>query len=116
MSSYKELAIYEKSYEMSLLVHKLTASFPRHELYEIGSQMRRAAISIPLNIAEGYGRKYYQNDFKHFLITALGSCNEIQVLLEMTKDLGYIQEEYAELKEAYDHLSRQIAKFIQAMK
>lgn len=116
MSGYKELAIYQKSYDTSLRIHRLTVTFPKHETYELGSQMRRAAISIPLNIAEGYGRKIHQNDFKSFLINALGSCNEVQVLLEMVKDLGYIDQEYNELKEIYDHLSRQISKFIQAMK
>ena len=116
MSGYKELAIYQKSYDGALQIHKLTATFPKHELYELGSQMRRAAMSIPLNIAEGYGRKVHQNDFKNFLKNALGSCNEMQVLLDMIKDLGYIDKEYDELKELYDYTSRQIARFIQAMK
>lgn len=66
MSGYKNLAVYKTSYEAALQIHKLTQSFPQHELYEIGSQLRRAAISIPLNIAEGYGRKTYQKDFKNF--------------------------------------------------
>ena len=115
MSGYKELAIYRKSYEGALRIHKLTATFPKHELYEIGSQMRRAAMSIPLNIAEGYGRKLHQNDFKNFLKNALGSCNEMQVLLDMSKDLGYIDKDYDELQETYDHISRQIVRFIQAI-
>ncbi len=116
MSGYKGLEIYQRSYKGALQVHKLTVIFPKHEMYELGSQMRRAAMSIPLNIAEGYGRKIHQNDFKNFLINALGSCNEMQVLLDMVKDLGYINSEYIELRETYDHISRQIAKFIQAMK
>ena len=117
MSGYKDLAIYQKSYENALIMHKLTNTFPKHETYELSSQMRRAAISIPLNIAEGYGRKIHQNDFKNFLVVALGSCNEVNVLLDMISDLGYIaNDEYVKLKDSYDHLGRQITKFIQAMK
>ena len=115
MSGYKDLAIYQKSYDTSLRIHRVTLTFPKHETYELGSQMRRAAISVPLNIAEGYGRKIHQNDFKSFLINALGSCNEMQVLLEMVRDLGYITQEYDEFVDVYDHLGRQITKFIQAM-
>ena len=63
----------------------MTLEFPKHELYELGSQMRRAATSIPLNIAEGYGRKSTAADFKAFLRIALGSCNEVMVLIEMIK-------------------------------
>ena len=117
MSGYKDLAIYKRAYESALRIHKTTSTFPKHEMYELGSQMRRAAMSIPLNIAEGYGRKIHQNDFKSFLLIALGSCNEVDVLLDMVKDLGYIDlDQYTELKDSYDHLGRQITKFIQAMK
>ena len=115
MSGYKDLGIYQKSYEGFLRIHKVTCTFPKHEQYELGSQMRRAAMSIPLNIAEGYGRKSRQNDFKSFLINALGSSNEVMVLLDMAKDLGYINEEYDKLRDMYDHISRQLMKFIQSM-
>lgn len=69
--SYRKLEIYHRSYKMALDIHKLTMTFPRHELYEIGSQLRRAAISIVLNIAEGYGRRKYLLDFRKFLITVV---------------------------------------------
>ncbi|MEW6696546.1 MAG: four helix bundle protein [Bacillota bacterium] len=111
--SYRKLQIYNKGYQLSLDIHRLTMTFPRHEPYEIGSQLRRAAISIPLNIAEGYGRKDYKQDYKKFLITAQGSSNEVVVLLEMIKDLGYVAEEnYTYLREAYIYLGRQLNKLI----
>lgn len=95
----------------------MSLEFPKHELYELGSQLRRAATSIPLNIAEGYGRRGTSGEFKQFLRTALGSCNEVMVLLEMIKDLGYLEAtKYQELNEEYDHLARQIYRLIESWK
>ena len=95
----------------------MTLEFPKHELYELGSQMRRAATSVPLNIAEGYGRRSSSNDFKSFLRVALGSCNEVMVLLEMIKDLGYMEEsKYQEFNEMYDHIARQLFRLIGSWK
>ena len=116
IQSYHDLEVYKRSYGLALRVHKISLQFPRHEMYEIGSQLRRAAISILLNIAEGYGRKKHVNDFKNFLINALGSCNEVSVLIEMVKDLVYNIPEYEELNEEYDHLGRQLNKLIQTWK
>ena len=115
--SYKDFEVYKKSYETALRLHQITLKFPKHELMEIGGQLRRAAISIPLNIAEGYGRKSSVADFKNFLRMALGSCNEVMVLLEMTKDLGYMNNAmYQELNEAYDHIARQLFRLIKNWK
>ena len=115
IKSYRDLEVYKRSYKLALEMHKITQEFPRHEMYELGSQLRRAAISIPLNIAEGYGRKAYSKSFAAFLLNALGSCNEMEVLLEMIKDLEYLAEEkYEKYKEEYDHLGRQLNKLIQS--
>jgi four helix bundle protein len=115
--SYENLEVYKLAYELAIKVHKLTIKFPKHETYEIGSQMRRAAVSIVLNIAEGYGRKEHQQDLKNFLITAVGSCNETTVLLKMVRDLGYMgEEESKEILESYEQLGRQISGFIKAIK
>jgi four helix bundle protein len=112
--SYKDLIVYQKSYELALEIHKITLTFPAFEKYELGSQLRRSAVSIPLNIAEGYGRKSYSKHFTQFLTNALGSSNETAVLLHLSMDLGYItKEKYNELSEKYDHLGRQINRLIQ---
>ena len=109
IQSYKDLMVYQKSYELALLVHKMTQDFPLHEKYELASQLRRATTSIPLNIAEGYAKRSYEKDFKRALIIALGSCNEVLVILDMVQDLGYIEEvQHQELTEEYDHLARQL--------
>ncbi|ABO48953.1 S23 ribosomal protein [Desulforamulus reducens MI-1] len=116
IKDYHDLEVYKRGYKLALQIHKTTKGFPQHELYEIGSQIRRATVSIPLNIAEGYGRKNYVDDFKRFLINALGSCNEVAVLLDMIKDLGYISDQYEGFKEEYDYLGRQLNKLIQTWK
>ena len=115
--SYKDLEIYKDSYHLHLQVHKISQKYPDYERYEIGAQLRRASMSVPLNIAEGYGKKSSELDFKRFLRMAMGSCNEIQVLLEMSKDLDYITEnEHKELSSKYDVLGRRINTLIQKWK
>ena len=106
--------VYKRSYRLALEVHQVAQQMPKYERFELASQLRRAAASIPLNIAEGYGRKESEAEFKHFLRNSLGSCNEVQVLLDMISDLSYIgQECYQELKSEYDVLGKQLNILIQ---
>jgi len=70
--NYKELKVWEKSYQLCLEVYRITQEFPKTEIYGLISQMRRAALSIPSNIAEGYGRKTL-SDYLRFLTIAYGS-------------------------------------------
>ena len=113
--SYEDLEVYKRGYQLALQIHKLTQSFPGHEKYELGSQLRRAAVSIPLNIAEGYGRKKSAAEFKHFVRMALGSCNEVIVLLKLARDLQYVTGKEG-LEEQYDILGKQLYKLIVAWK
>ena len=109
MAGYEELRVYQDSYKLALEVHKLSQEFPSQERYELGSQLRRAAVSIALNIAEGYGRRDAAGEFQHFLRTALGSCNEVVVLLDMAHDLGYLDSVlHEELKERYTSVGKQV--------
>lgn len=114
IASYKELRVYQKSYHLALQVHQRTLNFPDFERYELGSQLRRAAISIPLNIAEGYGKKSSTADFKRFLLMTQGSKDEVKVLIEISKDLGYIEENiFQSIYGAYDELGKQLYAMIQ---
>ena len=70
---YKDIKVYQISYKLALIIHQMSSKFPKHETYEIGAQIRRAALSIPLNIAEGYGKKQSAKEFKRYLNIALGS-------------------------------------------
>ena len=115
--SYRDLRIYQRSYAAALEVHRLTLKFPTFERSELGSQLRRASSSIPINIAEGYGRKKSASDFKRFLIIALGSCDETSVLLDFSRDLNYLDEEtHALLKEKYEEIGKGLTKTIQIWK
>ena len=90
---YTDLMVYQRSYALTLEIYEVTKAFPREELFGLTSQMKRAAFSIPLNIAEGYGKRESVKEFKRFLMMALGSSDEMHVILELTKDLGYISKE-----------------------
>jgi four helix bundle protein len=87
--SYQKLDIWQRSYRLFLDCHKLSLTLPAVEKYAMADQLRRAALSIPLNIAEGYGHKEYQRDYVRFLVIALGSKEEVCVLLQACEDLGY---------------------------
>lgn len=87
IKSYEDLEVYQEGYQLVLEVYRLAEIFPERERFGITSQLKRAAISVPLNIAEGYGRKAREAEFKHFLRNSLGSTNEVIVLLKLVKDL-----------------------------
>ena len=109
IKTYRDLRVYQLSYQLGKEVHQESLKFPKHEQYELGTQLRRATISIPLNIAEGYGKKRSTADFKRFILIAIGSCNEVSVLLDFSKDFGYLNEsKYKKFFEAYDQLGRQL--------
>ena len=118
IKGYKDLEVYQVSYKLALIVHQITTGkFPKHETYEIGAQLRRAVISIPLNIAEGYGKKQSPKEFKRFLSMALGSCNEVNVLIDFSKDLGYINDiTYKKIYEQYDILGKRLYTLIERWK
>ena len=97
MSTYKELAVWQKSYSLVLFIYKISKKFPREKLYGLSSQMRRASISIPSNISEG-SKRSSNKDFCQFLRIAQGSGAELETQLLLTKDLNYISDkEYAEI-------------------
>ncbi len=111
--SYKDLKVYNKSYEMCIKVYKYAMSLPKEESYCLSSQMKRASMSIPLNIAEGYAKRESTAEFKRFLFMSLGSSSEMQVLLDMCKDLNFIEEkEYEFYKGEYDEISKMLRGLI----
>ena len=108
IKSYKDLEVYQEGYKLAIELYKEVNILP-NEAFELIKQTKRSAMSIPLNIAEGYGKKESVPEFKRYLRMAIGSANEIEVLLEMLKDLGYFAEEtYTDYIEAYTVLGKRL--------
>ena len=90
VKSYKDLTVWQRGIELSLAIYRLTARFPKEERYGLASQLQRAGVSIPSNIAEGYGRGT-RKDYKQFLSIARGSTLEVQTQLIIANELGYCE-------------------------
>ena len=97
LQSYKELKVWQKSYQFCLDIYKMTKNFEYSEAYGLVAQMRRASVSIPSNIAEGYRRRH-KAEYLQFLRIAYGSCAELDTQINLSKDLGFIS------RDTYDYL------------
>jgi four helix bundle protein len=117
LSSYKDLSVYSKSYELSIEIYrKVNACMPQEEMFGLTSQIKRAATSIPLNIAEGYAKIGGRNETIRFLQMARGSCAEMTVLIDMLKDLEYITKtEHKEYAERYDEVGKMLTGLINSI-
>jgi len=111
MSLYKNLTVWQKSMDLVLAVYRLTEKLPREELYCLGSQLRRAVISIPSNIAEGNARQS-SKEYRHFLCIARGSNSEVETQLEICLRLGYC--EAMEVKTAFE-MCNEVGKMLSAI-
>jgi len=89
---FRQLGVWQKAYEMTLEIYRLTKKFPKSELYGLISQILRAAVSVPANIAEGYERNH-KKEYLQFLFIARGSLGEIETLLLLAKDLDYMTDD-----------------------
>src|SRR5271165_393057 len=93
--SYRDLLVWQKSMALVKTIYNETRSFPKEELWGLSSQMRRAAVSVPCNIAEGQGRTS-KREFKQFLAISRGSVLELETQLQIAADLGFLTAENAE--------------------
>ena len=91
IKNYKDLDIWKRSIELVEEIYRLTKAFPKEELYCLTSQMRRAAISIPSNIAEGFTR-FHDKEYKQFLYISLGSCSELSTQIIIASRLKYLDD------------------------
>ena len=110
--TFEDLVVWHKAHEFVLAVYALTAGFPKHETYGLSSQMRRAAVSIPANIAEGF-RKRGKADKARFMNTAEGSVEESRYYLILAQDLGY--GETRSLVRALDEVGRLLNSYSRAI-
>ena len=111
MKTYKDLLVWQKAIHFVTQVYKLVKGFPQEELYGLTSQIKRSAVSIPSNIAEGYGRKSTK-DYIRFLQIAMGSIFEIQTQLEISKNLEFMSE--SSFSKLYEN-SREIERMLSSM-
>lgn len=115
--SYGDLEIYRLSHRLAVEAHDVSLKLPGFEMHEEGSQLRRAAKSIPSNTVEGFGRRNYKNEFLKFLIYALASCDETKEHLEILFETGSLKsdETFRHLLDKYSELGRKINNFIKAV-
>ncbi|MFT3892398.1 MAG: four helix bundle protein [Anaerolineales bacterium] len=89
MKDFRSLKVWEKAHALTLSIYKVTGEFPKQELYALTNQIQRAAVSIPANIAEGCG-KDSDAELKRYFLIAMGSSSELEYLLLLAHDLGYL--------------------------
>ena len=92
LEGFKKLIAWQKSYKLALEIYKITKNFPKSEQYALTSQIRRAAISVSANIAEGYERQH-RKEYIQFLTVSKGSLGELETYLLLAKDLDYVNAE-----------------------
>jgi len=90
-SSFRDLRVWQEAMKLASEIYKSTATFPKHEIYGLSQQLRRAAVSIPSNIAEGKGH-HSDKEFVHFLFHARGSLLELQTQLMIAEELQYMSK------------------------
>ena len=117
MRDYRKYEVWQKAHELTLYVYKeIIPLFPASEKYELVSQIKRAAYSIPMNIAEGCGRNT-DNDFLHFLDMSLGSLHEVEYCSLLAKDLNYISSDsFESLNEMVNIVKAKLINLIKAIR
>ena len=115
LKNYRDLKVWQKSYRLCLDLYRITKKFPKEERYGLTSQIRRAAVSIPSNIAEGYGRKTTA-DYLRFLYIAYGSNCELETQLLLSGDLNYVNKENLKaLKDDTEEVERMLKALIKSL-
>jgi len=116
MKDFRQLKVWEKAHQLAVSVYKATKGFPKEEIYGLTSQIRRAAISIPNNIAEGCGRGS-DADLAHFLQISMGSSSEVEYLLLLSRDLGLIATaENEQLNSQVVEIKRMLTSLIKTLR
>jgi len=116
INTYKDLIVWQKSMDLVVEIYSLTKSFPRTEIYGLTSQMRRCAVSIPSNIAEGR-RRGTRKDYRHFLTIAYGSGAELETQIEITKRLPFGENlDFTKVENLLNEIMRMLNKMLSTLK
>jgi four helix bundle protein len=114
MTTHKDLTVWKKSMNLVILIYKVTGKFPKEELFGLTSQMRRAAVSIPSNIAEGHGR-HSEKEVIRFLYISLGSASELETQILLSNKLDFLNEEdFNQLNELNNEVLKMLASLIRS--
>ena len=117
MASYKDLRVYQLAKEIDEIIFYLTQEFPKSELYSLVDQLRRSSHSIVANIAEGFGRRFYLQEYIRFLIFAQASCDETREHVRASLSRKYCTEaEFKSIDDKLDHLGRMFTLLIRKMR
>ena len=112
---YRDLVVWQEAMDIAELVYSLTGAFPREEAFGLTAQMRRAAVSIPSNIAEGFGRAQ-RRSFVQFLRIAQGSLKELETQAQLSVRIGYLSAEHARpLLALCERLGRRLVQFVRSL-
>ncbi|HBE73980.1 MAG TPA: four helix bundle protein [candidate division Zixibacteria bacterium] len=115
LNSFRDLIVWRKSYALCLLVYRHTREFPKSEEFGLVSQLRRSAVSVPSNIAEGYNRKS-KKEYIQFLYTSSGSLGELQTQLMISHDIGYIDDvRFTEMYDISIEVDKMLNKLIESL-
>jgi four helix bundle protein len=114
LKNYKELIVWKKSYSLCLDIYRISGKFPKEEKFTLVSQIRRSAVSVPSNIAEGYGRKTTA-DYIRFLYIAYGSLSELETQIMLSGDLNYLEcSNFVDLKTEIAEVERMLKALIRS--
>ena len=116
MRNFRKILAWQKADDLAVLIYRATAQyFPRHEQYGLVSQMRRSAVSVPANVAEGSGKRYL-TEFRQYLYTARASLSELEYYIHLSQRLGYLTDPSAqELGQARAETARILQGFINSI-
>jgi four helix bundle protein len=114
--SFRDLNVWKLSIELVKDIYQVTAKYPPVEIYGLTNQLRRAAISIPSNIAESQGRNSFK-EFKQFIAIALGSLAELETQLIISHEIGYLnREDFSKLSESLDNIRKMLKALANSLK
>ena len=115
IQSYKELIVWQKSILLTKMIYSTTEIFPKAEIFGLTSQIRRAAVSIPSNIAEGFSRKH-RKEYRQFLLIAFGSAAEMETQLIIGHELKFVKDdEFNELRSLLEEVRKMLHKMISTL-
>ena len=116
MRDFRKLEVWKKGHKLVLSLYRATADFPSEERYGLTSQIRRAGVSVPANIAEGCGHQS-EPEFARYLQLAVASATELQYHIILARDLGYLEpERYKELAEIVEEIKKMLSAFIKQVR